>query len=297
MSVPVTMYAMVPVRAVPCQLVLLMAEAPAFSASTAPLTFSLPQRLTLRFHLATSGAELGNLDVALPWNFNAEEVAKSLDTCLLGLSVMNGLSMPLFQYLSPTAREAQAEHSYLPLTSLALEEPVFSTEQVDELELLLVATRPLLVNLRGLHAGERPAGWRRWSKEFHQFVQDLPLPELRLQTVPSYGIKNRQQCFGKADFRRLAPIILQAFAGACRMRIAGPIRAAAERGRPFAWGGPAAGRRYRTWKGCQHALALLTGQKANEVQKFINAWLQAMEDALVEVEQQIAEEPFKTFFK
>ena len=60
---------------------------------------------------------------------------------------------------------------------------------------------------------------------------------------------------------------------------------------------PAAGQRYRTWKGCQHALASQTGQKASEVQKFINAWLQAMEDALVEIERQIAQEPFKTFFK
>ena len=71
----------------------------------------------------------------------------------------------------------------------------------------------------------------------------------------------------------------------------------ADKGRPFPLRMPAAGRRYRTWNGCQHALTLQTGQKANEVQKFINAWLQAMEDALVEIEQQIAQEPFKTFFQ
>lgn len=90
-----------------------------------------------------SDADLDAQDVVLPCAFNAEEVAQGLDVCLLGMSVVNGLSMPLFQFLS---------------------RPIFSTSEVDGLDLLLVATQPSLVSLRSLCVEKTPAAWRLWRK-------------------------------------------------------------------------------------------------------------------------------------
>ena len=55
--------------------------------------------LTLTFTVAASAKQLGTLHVTLPWSFDADMVYDEIGECLLGLTVLDAMSMPLYQYL------------------------------------------------------------------------------------------------------------------------------------------------------------------------------------------------------
>ena len=61
--------------------------------------------LNLIFTLAANGEQLGILPVVLPWRFDGEKVYNEIQVCLLGLTVIDAFSMPLYQYLAVSSRK------------------------------------------------------------------------------------------------------------------------------------------------------------------------------------------------
>ena len=104
--------------------------------------------LRLTFWQATNGEQLVSLVVVLPWKFDTETVYIETNTSLAGLTVIDALTMPLFQYLDLHTREC-ARDGTVSTRQLLLRRPCFERKPVDELDIFLVASRPKLRNLRG----------------------------------------------------------------------------------------------------------------------------------------------------
>ena len=247
--------------------------------------------LRLTFWQATNGEQLVSLVVVLPWRFETETVYIETNTSLAGLRVIDALTMPLFQYLDLHTREC-AKDGTLSIRQLLLRRPCFERQPVEELDIFLVASRPKLRNLRGpsrYRVSFLQPGWRKPKKEFREYVQDLPLPEIEGTDIAEYTITGRRQKLGTARVRDLAPIMLQAVAAEIRKSRTRTLRPRYD----FHVHG---GSNHRTWDGCRHAMMLMSSCSAVTVDTFLWAWLTAMEEVVQDIAEEVQRYPFQTYF-
>ena len=245
--------------------------------------------LNLIFTLAANGEQLGILPVVLPWRFDGEKVYNEIQVCLLGLTVIDAFSMPLYQYLAVYSRKQCMKNGTMPITELHMGRPCFEFQPVEDIEICLVATRPPLQNVRAERILLCQSGWRKPKHEFRDFVISFPLPQVCAGHIAEYCISGRMQKLGKARVRDLAPLMLQAVAADIRKK-------ATRRLRPKYDFHVHGGSNHRTWDGCRHAMMLLSGCSALVVDKFLWDWLTAMEEVVEEIRAEVQRYPFQTYF-
>ena len=262
----------------------------------------LQKSLTLNFNMVIACVRLASLRVQLPWAFDAALVRDQTGVCLQGLMITNAKQMPLFQFLDENARTE--DECILSIMNLNLQKPVFESEPVDCVDICLAATMPKLQNMRAIWAPDKAyemyPGWRRWYKEFKIFASNMPLQELQFApgVMPAYRVETtRQHMLGRADVRKLVPLMLQAHVAQVRKRVVEPFRVArAAIDHPHPWL-PPFGQHIRTWHGCRHSMMLLSGKTSLSVQLFVRAWLASAAAILQDIEDAVHREPFRTYFR
>ena len=206
----------------------------------------LAMSLEVQFVQALTGERIGAVVVSLPWAANVNELTDELNYSLHGCIVQSSCE-PLCHFVDKVQESC-------PLSELRL---VPSTTQMTSALVLplLRSTELRLKNLRALGLISLQPGWRRWYHEFKRTAASMPLLPVN---VPSYIARDGFHRLADTDVRPLAAIILQAIAAEARARLF------------FS-----AGRRCRSWTGCQHALVRRTGLALPKVREFISKWLRA----------------------
>ncbi|CAE7039014.1 unnamed protein product [Symbiodinium natans] len=202
--------------------------------------------LEIEFIQALTGERIGAVAASLPWAADVDELSHKLNHSLHGCIVQSS-GEPLCHFVD----KAKAS---CPLSELRLVPCPGQTMSTLVLPVLR-STQLRLTNLRTVELITLRTGWRRWYREFAQATASMPLLAV---SVPDYVAQDGFHRLAGTNVRPLVAIILQAIAAETRTR----------------WFF-SAGRRRRSWAGCQHALVRRTGLARHQVSEFISKWLRA----------------------